>query len=274
MTMLAIPTLLMALSAQAPLAPVAQSYPAGPYAAPVSSVPHHRVLRGGYAPTRRYGRSSAYRGRDRLFADNYLKKGGSTFTMRGGYHDLIVAKEGFGAMAPKGSFGYAWGWNINPFVNFGLGVDGFFYGAHRQIHGPVKGVGQINLTMDVIFRLIRPSERRYVVPFIQVGMGLALLSASAKKTEGSVDSEGEPVLTETQKSLLLSRGGLFQVGGGLEIFLTRFLSLSVRAMYRVQPMSGLRCVEGASCDPSRGLGQQNLQGFSADAGFTIHFGSF
>lgn len=306
MTILTLPTLVVALWAQLPMAPgqASVALPASAQAsvaqapippAPVIPVSYTSASRA-YAPPpvyqahnpppayqapptqptyrpyhRSYRRSSTYR--KGLYADDYLKKGGGTVTFRGGYHDLTGEPGAFRLLQPWGSFGYGFGWNLSPFVHFGLGVEGLLFGQRDGGLGPVKSIAQINVISDVTFRLIRPSERRYLVPFLQVGLGLAFLTGSVKKTVTTEGCDGIPETTEKSNSVNLARGGLFQVGGGLEIFLTHFVSFSVRALYRAQPMSGLRCLEGAACDPATGSSQATLHGFVADAALTFHFGS-
>jgi hypothetical protein len=304
MTILTIPALLLVATvtpaplaeppaSQAAPAPVIQAEPAsGPYAGPPAyraftpppAYRPHTPPPAYRAPTppvyyrshRSYRSYRSYRSRpsyrNRTNADNYLKKGGLTFTARGGHHDLIGEPGAFELLEPRGSFGFGYGWNISPFVHFGLGVDGLVYGQEGQRLGPVKGLAQINVISDLTFRLLRPSERHLLVPFLQLGMGLGVLSGTVKKTVTTEGCDGAQETTESSKSTTLARGGIFQIGGGLEIWLTRAVSLDLRALYRVQPMSGLRCLEGAACDRSTTPSQVTLHGFLADVALTVHFG--
>ena len=226
-----------------------------------------------YRPYRRYRR---YRPRHsyryRSWKNNYLKKGGVTLSFRGGWQDLTHPGGPYQALQGRGSFGYTLGWNFNPFVHWGLSLDASFYGQKNGQLGHLKGIGMMNVTSDLTFRLYRPSDKRYVVPFLQLGLGVAILTGSKPKLETTEGCDGETETTPTYENHTLARGGIFQVGGGVEFFLTRWLSLSARALYRLHAMSGVTCAPGpnAICDDSDRK-QYTLHGLVTDASLTIHW---
>ncbi len=230
-----------------------------------------------YRRQRRYRRSRRRR-RSRRSSKSYLKDGGLTFTLMGGYSDRIRPAGPYEALQRYGLFGYTFGWSFSPYLHLGVSVSADFMGQRDGQLGRVKGLGQLNVTSDLTVRLIAPSDRRYVVPFLQLGLGVTWLSGSVSREETGEGCDGEPETTETTETtdnITLARGGIFQVGGGVEFYLTRWLALGVRALYRLQVMSGLRCAEGpnAICDPAVDPNQQNLHVLSTDAYLTFHFWS-
>ena len=178
-----------------------------------------------YRPHRRYRRHRRYR-----LSRPYHKRGGPYFGYGMGYGGFIRPE---GAYRHFDSLVYLtpyFGWSFNPIFALELGYSATLLKEKEHLLGDVKGPGLFNVTLDLKVRFLQPSRRRYVVPYLQAGLGVSFL-------QGTVKARTE---CEDDKGLLMAHGGSVQVGGGLDIYLSRWLVLGARALYRPMFMSGLR----------------------------------
>lgn len=149
------------------------------------------------------------------------------------------------------------GWNFSPLFGLELGYSGTLLKQQDGVLGDVRGLGLFNVTLDLKVRLIQPTRLRYVVPYLQAGLGISFLQGTAK-----AHSE-----CEDEKTLTLAHGGMVSVGGGLDIYLTKWMTLGARGLYRPMFMSGLRCGPGECTVESSPL--QPLHAWSVEFNIAI-----
>lgn len=91
------------------------------------------------------------------------------------------------------------------------------------------------MTLDLKVRLHQPSRLRYVVPYLQAGPGISFM-------QGAVKAQSE---CDDDKNFNMTHGGTISVGGGLDIYLAKWITIGAHALYRPLFLSSLRCGPGA-----------------------------
>lgn len=217
--------------------------------------PYRRVYR-------RYRRYRRYR-TGRLpyrYRRPYHRRGGPYFGYGVGYLGLIRPT---GAYQHLDSMVYLTpyiGWNFSPIFGLELGYNGTILKERDGRLGNVKSPGLFNVTLDLKVRLLQPSRLRYVVPYLQAGLGISFMA-------GTVKAES---VCDDDKNLNMAHGGTISVGGGLDIYLTKWMTIGARALYRPLFMSAMRCGPGA--DALCGTYSQPFQRLHAwSAEFNIAF---
>jgi opacity protein-like surface antigen len=95
------------------------------------------------------------------------------------------------------------------------------------------------LTLDVRYNLIRPAWRSRFIPYLQAGVGVYGLVGDSYDEYGSGSSTS------------LATGGGFQLGGGVDLFVSRWLTVGARVLYRGIVLGQMRCSDGClSNDPA------------------------
>ncbi|MFH2009583.1 MAG: hypothetical protein ABI333_23525 [bacterium] len=232
-------------------------------AAPPSTHPHYRPYRR-YRPYRTYRPYRSYRPyrpyRSDRYRKSFHKKGGPYFGFGIGYFGLIKPEGAYRHLRPTVFLNPYFGWNLSPIFGLELGYSGALFKEQDGALGGVKNPSLFNVTLDLKVRLIQPTRRRYVVPYLRAGLGIGFL-------QGTIEAASE---CEENKDHTMALGGSIQVGGGLDIYLKPWLVLGARFQYRPLFMSGLKCGPGAGarCD------EENqpfhlLHSFSADLSLTF-----
>lgn len=216
-----------------PPPPAAAPLPArcGVYPAPPCSRP--------YGPMRRPWRSRFWR------LGPYIGLGGGGFGVTG-------AKGPYGSIS-SGGFGNLYvGMNFTR--RFALEL-GFIGSAHNErFTGDPNALFLWGVTLDAKFNLVRPSWRHRLVPYLQVGGGAYGLYSDSYW--GTSD---------------LARGGGFQAGAGLDLYLTRWLTLGARLLYRGIVMGKLNTTCDGECISRDEADRTYLNGVTGEVNMAIVF---
>jgi hypothetical protein len=218
-----------------------------------------------YRPYRRYRRTRRYRryrtGRlPYRYRKPYHRKGGLYFGIGTGYLGFIRPTGAFKHMDSQVYFTPYFGWNFNPIIALELGYNGTILKERGDRLGNIKSPGLFNVSLDLKVRLLKPSRLRYVVPYLQAGLGISFMTGTVK-----ADSE-----CDKDKSIKMAHGGTISVGGGLDIYLKKWVTIGLRGLYRPLFLSGTRCGPGASA--RCGVSSQPFQtqhAWSAELNFTF-----
>ncbi len=222
--------------------------------------PHRRYRR--HRQHRRYRRYRHHRRRTTTLLYRYRpyhKKGGPYVGMGTGYLGLIRPSGGFEQLQPLVYLTPYLGYNFSPIFGLELGYNGTILKDRDGTLGNIQRPGLFNVTLDLKFRFIQPTQRRYVVPYLQAGLGLSFMQGTIRQSE-----------CDKRKTFNMAHGGTVSVGGGLDIYLTKWMTLGARALYRPLFMSGLRCGPGA--DARCGVNSppfQTLHAWSAEFNLAI-----
>lgn len=129
----------------------------------------------------------------------------------------------------SGAFGNVYiGMNFSP--RFALEL-GFIGSAHNEEWtGDPNSLMMWGVTLDAKWNLIRPSWRHRFVPYLQAGVGAYGLFSDSYY--GSQD---------------LAQGGGFQAGGGVDIYVARWLTIGARLLYRGIIMGQLQTTCDGQC---------------------------
>lgn len=218
-----------------------------------------RRYRKTYRPYRRYRR---YR-TTRLpydYRKPYHRRGGLYLGLGTGYLGFIRPTGAFKHMDSMVYFTPYFGWNFNPIIALELGYNGTFLKERGDHLGDIKNPALFNVSLDLKVRLLQPSRHRYVVPYLQAGLGISFLT-------GTVKAQSE---CGKDKDIKMAHGGTISVGGGLDIYLKKWVTIGFRGLYRPLFLSGTRCGPGASA--RCGVESQPFQtqhAWSAELNFTF-----
>lgn len=201
--------------------PYAQPYPqpypqpyAQPYPQPYYPPPYRRPVRYYPAPSWNLG--------------PYVGIGGGGFGVLGGRGPYEYLRSGgFGSLYLGLNFAHRWALEF-----------AFLGSVHdEEFSYEPQSLMMWGLTLDLRFNLVRPSWHHRFVPYLQAGLGAYGLVSD--------NYEGSQSLAE---------GGGFQLGGGLDIYLARWLTFGVRVLYRgiimgkVSDSCGDRCISPDAAD--------------------------
>lgn len=116
------------------------------------------------------------------------------------------------------------------------------------------------VTLDAKFNLVRPGWRRRFVPYLQAGVG-------AYGLVGDYYEDGYYMGSQA-----LANGGGVQFGGGIDIYLTRWLVLGARVLYRGIILGRLKCDSGGDrCMSNEEDDRTVLHGLSGEINMSIVF---
>jgi hypothetical protein len=177
---------------------------------------------------------------------------------------------GFGIMSAKGPYEYLSsggfgnlyvGMNFTPRFALELAFIGSAHNEEFDAYYYADYVGDPNslmmwgVTLDAKFNLVRPAWHRRFVPYLQAGLGAyGLFSDSYVGTQD------------------LAQGGGFQVGGGLDIYVTRWLTLGARLLYRGIVMGELKdTCDGGQCISRSEQDRTYINGLTGELNIAIVF---
>lgn len=182
---------------------------------------HHRYVRRYPRPRRIYRNLSPYHPK----STPYLGLGG-------GFLSFVKPSGGFEHLQAVADASVFVGWNFGGLFALELGLANTFLQPDKQILGNVSRVGLVAVTLDTKLRLLRPSPRTWAVPFLQAGLGVYSLAG------GFPDGCGKC------KTRTMAHGGGLQAGGGLDLYLNRYVILGARVLYRHLFMSQVQGTDG------------------------------
>lgn len=168
---------------------------------------------------------------------------------------------GFGVLGASGPFEYL---SSGAFGNVFIGMNfsprfalelGFIGSAHNEewTYAP-QSLLMWGVTLDAKFNLVRPSWHSRFVPYLQAGVGAYGLFSD--NYAGSQD---------------LAQGGGFQAGGGIDIYLARWLTLGARVLYRGIVMGKVKDTCGDRCISSSEADQTYIHGLTGEINMSIVF---
>ncbi len=200
-----------------------------------------------------YYRPRRHRWRQRF----YLGAGAGAFGIIGakGPYDYISA----------GGTGTAW---IGVYLSRLLALElGFMGSAHREQFSEFDsyywGSNELlmwGVTLDAKLNLTRPGWRRRLVPYLQGGIGAYGLVGDYYDDLGYVGSKA------------LATGVGVQLGGGLDLYLTRWLVLGVRVLYRGIAMGKVKCGNsGDRCVSRDEADRTMIHGLTGELNMSIVF---
>jgi hypothetical protein len=177
-----------------------------------------------------------------------------------GYFALFPGNTAYRFLQPTIYANAYFGWNFTRIFGLEIGVGGSHMVTRDDGLGGLKNAGNIAVTLDAKFRLIRPSPRKNVVPFLQFGTGVYWFGGERPEA----DQCGS-------KSCILAHGGGLHAGGGLDIYLFRGGILGLRVLYRHLFMSQLKCPAGTPCAAVTAAGDPlvHLPSLTATVNFTL-----
>lgn len=202
----------------------------------------------------------------------YLPRSRPGFFRLGPY--IGVGAGGFGIISAKGPFQY-----ISPgaFGNVYIGMNfsprfalelGFLGSAHQEqfaVYDATYSNYEQNslllwgVTLDAKLNLIRPSWRSRFVPYLQAGVGAYGLVGERMDEWGYEQAE-------------LATGAGLQLGGGIDIYLTRWLTLGARVLYRGIYLGKLQCSDtGERCVSRDDADKTWLNGLTGELNLAIVF---
>lgn len=172
-----------------------------------------------------------------------------------------VGAGGFAVLGAKGPYEYI---SNGGFGNIYIGMNflrrfalelGFLGSVHNEewTYEP-QALMMWAVTLDAKFNLVRPSWNRRFVPFLQAGLGAYGLVSD--HYYGSSD---------------VAQGGGFQVGGGIDIYLARWLTLGGRLLYRGIVMGQIKDSCGERCISSNEADQTYINGLTGEINMSIVF---
>jgi hypothetical protein len=172
-----------------------------------------------------------------------------------------VGGGGFGVLGASGPFEYL---GSGGFANIYVGMNfsrrfalelGFLGSIHdEEFSYEPQSLMLWGVTLDLRYNLVSPSWTRRFVPYLQAGVGAYGL-----------------VSDNYSGSQSLAQGGGFQAGGGLDIYLARWLTVGVRLLYRgiimgrVDDSCGDRCISQDDAD------QTYIHGLTGEFNMNIVF---
>ena len=132
---------------------------------------------------------------------------------------------------------------------------GFIGSVHNErFTGDPNALFLWGVTLDAKLNLLRPSWRHRLVPYLQVGGGAYGLYSDAYW--GTSD---------------LAKGGGFQAGVGLDLYLTRWLSLGARMLYRGIVMGKLNTTCDGECVSPNEEDRTYINGLTGEVNMAIVF---
>lgn len=214
--------------------PYAQPYPqpyAQPYPQPYYPPPYHRPLR--YHPASSWNLGP------------YVGVGGG----------------GFAVLGAKGPFEYL---SSGGFASVYIGMNfarrfalelGFLGSVHNEewSYEP-QSLMLWGVTLDARYNLVSPSWHRRFVPYLQAGVGAYGL-----------------VSDNYSGSQTLAQGGGFQLGGGLDIYLARWMTFGARLLYRGVIMGKVNDTCGDRCISTNEADKTYINGLTAELNMSIVF---
>lgn len=245
-----------------PAPPAASPHAAPPHAAPphTAPAPYHAGRCGVpqsprcYHPAPRY-----YRPRHRRFwrLGLYLGAGAGGF-------GILGASGPYKEISP-GGFGNVWiGLNFSRRFALELGFIGSVHNERfSEYDNGFYGENDLMLwgvTLDAKFNLVAPGWRSRFVPYLQAGVG----------AYGLVGDYYDNMGYSTSRSLATGAG--VQLGGGIDIYLARWLVLGARVLYRGIVLGELKCGNsGDRCASSEDDNRTTLHGLTGELNMSIVF---
>jgi hypothetical protein len=173
---------------------------------------------------------------------------------------LLKAKGAYQYLQEGGHIGTHFGWAFREVLSLELGFSGGMLREKEGYLGGVKSPSLLGLTLDFRFRFAEPDEGAKVVPYLQSGLGVYFLQGRLKNECGEYEEEST-----------MAFGGGFQLGGGVDIYLNRFLTLGLRVMYRPLLMSNIECGPGseAVCAAQDPQGRNAIHAISTGLTLTL-----
>ncbi len=182
---------------------------------------------------------------------------------------------GFGILGAKGPYkeissgGYGSLWiGLNLGRRFALEL-GFIGSVHNERFSEYDGYDSYyaendlmmwGVTLDAKFNLVRPGWRRRFVPYLQAGVGAYGLVGDYYDELGYSGSQS------------LATGGGVQLGGGIDIYLARWLILGARVLYRGIILGELKCGNtGDACSNSDNDSSTAIHGITGEINMSIVF---
>jgi hypothetical protein len=232
---------------------------ADPNAAPPTTAPAPNQYRCGvpYAPPCHAPPPQYYRPRRFWRLGLYLGAGAGGFGIMGakGPYQYISA----------GGFGSVW-MGLNFSRRFALEL-GFIGSMHNEQFSGYDGYSYSDnnltlwgVTLDAKFNLVQPGWRSRFVPYLQAGVGAYGLVGDYYDGNGYVGFQS------------LATGGGVQLGGGLDIYLARWLVLGARVLYRGIILGELKCNSGGDrCVSSDTETRTVLHGITGELNMSIVF---
>ncbi len=159
----------------------------------------------------------------------YHPKSTPYFGIGGGLLSFIKPTGGFEHLQAVANTSAFVGWNFGGMFALELGLGNTFFRPDREMLGDVSRVGLVAVTLDTKLRLVRPSPRKWAVPFLQAGLGVYTLAG------GFPDACGD----NKCKTRTMAHGGGIQAGGGMDFYLNRYAILGARVLYHHLFMSQL-----------------------------------
>ncbi len=156
----------------------------------------------------------------------------------GGYLSLVRPTGGFEHLTALGQASVAFGWNLGGLFALELGLSSTFFRPEKAL-GEISRVAMVAVALDARLRLVRPSPHRPVVPFVQAGLGAYTLVGATETSCGSC------------KTRAMAHGGGLRAGGGLDLYLNRYMVLGTRVLYHRLFLSKLRGAHGQTYTDSR-----------------------
>jgi hypothetical protein len=180
---------------------------------------------------------------------------------------------GFGILGAKGpyqhisagGFGSAWiGLNFSRRFALELGFIGSVHNEQfSELDNSYWAENELLLwgvTLDAKFNMVRPGWRQRFVPYLQAGIGAYGLVGEYYDEFGYVGSRS------------LASGAGVQLGGGIDIYLARWLVLGARVLYRGIVLGELEC--GNTGDRCASADEENstvLHGVTGEINMSIVF---
>ncbi len=234
--------------------------PASPQVAPPATAPAPYSAPGrcgvpqappGYRPAPRYHRQR-----------RFWRQGG-VYTGAGFGAFGIIGAAGPYDNISAGGFANVWvGLNFSRRFALELGIIGSFHsdqysGYDDTYYGDYEDGGLMlwGVTLDAKLNMVNPGWHRRFVPYFQAGVGAyGLVSDSYYGSQS------------------LANGAGVQLGGGLDIYLTRWLVLGGRVLYRGIALGDMNCGGTTdSCTSSEGDSSTILHGVTAEFNMAIVF---
>jgi hypothetical protein len=192
----------------------------------------------------RAARAATYDDRTAFRDTRYVYRG-PYLGLGSGYFALIRPAAGWDALQPLVLVAPHFRWNLSPWFSLELGYAASLLRQRIPVLGAVDLLSLHAVTLDARVPLLRASRHRLAVPYLQAGLGTYFLRGRAPR-EGDCGKRWRT----------FAAGGGLQLGAGLDLHLTDWMALGLRALYRPLFMSGLRCADPALCaDPSAGPGR-------------------
>lgn len=172
--------------------------------------------------------------------------------------DFLKARGAYKHLAPGMMLSQHYGFELNPFVSLEPGYLLAFPKEKGNELGNVKNLFVLGFVMDLKVKMTDPDKAPWIVPYAQLGIGAYVFRGVTPLGKYSID-----------KSETLAKGGGFRTGGGVDMYLKRYLSLGLRVLYQGMVLSRFKC--NLCGDPAFVQDKSSFQhGITAEAVLAFH----